>query len=756
MRNRPVDLLSLVPQQYLVRDAAEGRPLEALLRLLAEEIRVVEGDIDQLYDNWFIETCEPWAIPYIAGLLGARPMRDFGKGEAGLRSFVANTLGYRQAKGTAAAIEQLGRDVTGWPMIGVEFFQKLIWSQNVNHVRPEALGTALIRNAEAARMAHGPFDGACHSAAAGAPCGFAGRYNIPNLGLFVWRLDAYPLGFLSSEDAGYLGGPQARISAAGPGLRHFDPLGTDRPLHNRPIADRSIAARATDRIVPAALDRRLLHRDLDGQRDGTPGAGRWFGSQPVLRIRLDGADVPPARLWSCNLETYDDGGNVAWRRPANAGDVFFDPELGRLSLNAADEGKEVETSYAYAAPFDIGGGPYDRSGSWEEWRNDFFPEGAALPWRIGVSARPAELNDDPALGDIVVDTLLKAIQRWNSQAVPGARGIIVMLDNATYADNLATPTRRIQIPPGARLAIVSAAWPLVAGGLAMRRADTVLSLMHRRAHVRSNLHVVGQDGNPDDEPGALLIDGLLIEGEIAVQDGRLGVLDIRHSTVGAAAGGLPKGVRVVANNETLTVRLDHTICGPLALAAATGGLVINGSIVGEDRTAGEDADAMDLAVDAAEADLRLARSTILGRCEVRSIEAENSLLTGRARAAQRQRGCVRFCYAPRSSRVPRRYRCQPDLAIEAEALRLGAPPSPEEADRIARLVAPIFTASAWPHSAFGQLALSCPGEILTGAFGGAEMGAGFDAGEPFRRANLADALNEYLPFGLVAVPIFVN
>lgn len=756
MRDRPVDLVSLVPQQYRVRDAREGRPLEALLKVLAEEVRIVEGDIDQLYDNWFIETCEPWVIPYIAALLGQRPMRDFGAGEAGLRSFIANTLSYRQAKGTAAAIEQLGRDVTGWPMIGVEFFQKLVWSQNVNHVRPEALGTASIRDAEAARMAHGPFDTNSHGAAAGAPCGFAGRYNIPNLGLFVWRLDAYPLGFLVNEAAGYLGGPQARISSAGPGLRQFDALGADRLLYNRPIADRSIAARATERVVPAALDRRLLHRDLNGLRDGTPGAGRWFGEQPALRIRLDGAEVPPARLWSCNLETWDDGGNVTWRRPANAGEVFFDPELGRLSLNAADESKSVETSYAYAAPFDIGGGPYDRTASWEDWRGDFFPEGADLPWRIGVSARAEELNDDPALGDIVVDTLLKAIQRWNGQAAAGSRGIIVLVDNATYADNLATPTRRIRIPPGARLAIVSAAWPLAGGGLARQRAEKVLSPIHRRAHVRSNVHVVGEAGNPDDEPGALLIDGLLIEGEIAVQDGQLGMLDIRHSTVGGAANGLPKGVRVVANNESLTVRLDGAISGPLSLGDATGGVIVRGSIVGEDRTAGEDPDTMTLVIDAQEADLVLAASTLFGRCEVRSIEAENSLLIGRARAAQRQHGCVRFCYAPRSSRVPRRYRCQPDLAIEAETLRLGGPPTPAETDRIARSVTPIFTASAYPASAFGQLALSCPREILRGAFGGAEMGAGFAAGEPFRRDNLADALDEYLPFGLVAVPIFVN
>ena len=42
----------------------------------------------------------------------------------------------------------------------------------------------------------------------------------------------------------------------------------------------------------------------------------------------------------------------------------------------------------------------------------------------------------------------------------------------------------------------------------------------------------------------------------------------------------------------------------------------------------------------------------------------------------------------------------------------------------------------------------------SGVQGGAEMGAGFSAGTPFRRANLADMLEEYLPFGVVAAPLF--
>ncbi|MGH6649748.1 MAG: hypothetical protein ACREB7_01320 [Sphingopyxis sp.] len=755
MHNRPpVPLIELLPQHLRNRDAAGGRALEALMGLLAGELAVVERDLDQLYDNWFIESCEPWVIPYIGALIGARPMRSFGAGEVGLRSYIANTLGYRQAKGTAAALEQIARDVTGWPVVAVEFFQKLIWSQHVNHVRPGALGTASIRDAEAARLTESAFAAACHSAAAGPVDGASGRYAIPHVGLFIWRLDAFPLGFLSNEPAGYVGGLVPRASAIGPGFRHFDPLGADRALFNRPKADRSIAGRVDIRMVPAPLDRRLLHRDLNRLRDGAP--SQWFDDTPVLRIRLGGADVPPDRLHSCNLETRDDGGgNPTWRRPEQAGHVLFDPELGRLALHATDEGKSVETSCAFAAPFPIGGGPYDRTASFAAWRNELFVEGAPAPWVIGVSARIEEQTDDVLQGGVVVASFAEAILRWNAAAGAGMRGLILMLDNASYAEDLSDAAHILRIPAGARLAIAAMAWPAVerAGGV-IARDLTALAAMHRRPHIRGDLRVRAAAPGNDEEAGRLILDGLLIEGEVAVMAGALGSLALRHCTIGASAAGLTKGLRVISQNGELAVEVDHSIAGLLALGSAGGGASIADSIIGEDRDLEADPDLLALVIDAPSSDVDFARCTIFGRTAVRSIEAENSLFLGTARAAQRQRGCVRFSYAPLTSRVPRRYRCQPDLIITEAEQAAGAPlPGPEKL-RFARSVVPIFTTSAYPASAFGQLALTCPDAIAAAAFGGAEMGAGFAAGAPFRRANLTDMLDEYLPFGLVAAPLF--
>lgn len=748
----PDRLFRLLPGHHRALDVAGGAPLQALMRLLAAELDVVEGDLDQLYDNWFIETCEPWVIPYIGDLVGARRLRPFGEGGGGLRAHVANTLAYRQAKGTAAALEQLARDVTGWPAVAVEFFERLAWTQNLNHLRPDALGTVSLRDAEMARMTGTAFGTACHSAAAGPAASPAGRHNIPVLGLFVWRLEAQATGFVTDAPGGYLGGPVPSVSALGPGFLRFDPLGADRRLFNRPRADVDLAQRATARNLPVPLDRRLLHRDLEALRAGRRGAGDWFRDPPALQIRLGGATLPPAKLHACNLEDRPDGsGGITWRRPATTGEVFFDPELGRLSLHPADEGKSVETAHALGAPFAVGAGPQDRRSSVDAWRDAFFPAGEAVPWRIGVSGRAEDVTDDPDAGGPVVATLAAAIERWNGAAAAGSRGVVALLDSATHAEDLTTAPRRIRLPKDARLAIVAAGWPLEEiGGGARRRIAGALSPQARRPHIRSALHVEGAEG------AVLVLDGLLVEGEVAVEAGALAELQLRHSTVGAAAAALSGGVRVVAGNGTLRLVADHAVLGLAEMGGAAGGVALHDSILGEDRRADPDPDSAPRLLDAAEADLDIARSTVFGAVRGRTLEAENSILRGLVEVSRRQQGCVRYCHVPPASRTPGRFRCSPDLALAEERGRLGRDPTPAERALVMARTAPQFASSAFNTDDFGNLAPTCPDEVAEGAEDGAAMGAGFRHGEPARRANLRDVLEEYLPFGLGAGVIFAT
>jgi len=48
-----------------MRDADQGYPLQGLLRVITEQVNLLEDDIAQLYENWFIETGQDWVVPYI-------------------------------------------------------------------------------------------------------------------------------------------------------------------------------------------------------------------------------------------------------------------------------------------------------------------------------------------------------------------------------------------------------------------------------------------------------------------------------------------------------------------------------------------------------------------------------------------------------------------------------------------------------------------------------------------------------------------
>jgi hypothetical protein len=119
-----------LPAVYRVRDAEladgqNGGPLKQLLAVIAEQIAVMEENVEQLYDDQFIETCAEWVVPYIGDLIGYRALYGEALATGSSRAEVGHTIALRRRKGTAAVLEQLARDVTGWNARAVEFFQLL-------------------------------------------------------------------------------------------------------------------------------------------------------------------------------------------------------------------------------------------------------------------------------------------------------------------------------------------------------------------------------------------------------------------------------------------------------------------------------------------------------------------------------------------------------------------------------------------------------------------------------------------------------
>ena len=163
-------LYALLPAVHRIRDAEQGEPLRALIGLLAQEFAALEENVDQLYDDQFIETCQDWVAPYIGDLIGYRPIHANARPEAQAitlaspRAEVANTIAYRRRKGTAAMLEQLARDVTGWPARAGEFFEQLATTQYMKHVRLHADATADLRSTPRLLQLGGAFNSVAHTA----------------------------------------------------------------------------------------------------------------------------------------------------------------------------------------------------------------------------------------------------------------------------------------------------------------------------------------------------------------------------------------------------------------------------------------------------------------------------------------------------------------------------------------------------------------------------------------------------------------
>ena len=111
---------NLLPEVHRDRDGQsqnEGDavyPLRAFLKVVNDQHDALHANVDQLYKNWFIETCEDWVVPYIADLAGAETPQ-VAPASPYPRAFVGDVIAYRRRKGTANALEHAARAATGWP-----------------------------------------------------------------------------------------------------------------------------------------------------------------------------------------------------------------------------------------------------------------------------------------------------------------------------------------------------------------------------------------------------------------------------------------------------------------------------------------------------------------------------------------------------------------------------------------------------------------------------------------------------------------
>ena len=327
----PGEIYALLPSVIRQQDQLQGgAALQALVGVIAQQAQVLDAALDQQYDDQFIETCALWVVPYIGDLIGFTPLRPPGPGQpSATRAEVADTIGYRRRKGTLATLEQLCSDVTGWPGLAVEYFTRMSTTQYVrNHLRLEN-ATVDVHSPMTAADIGSAFDLPPRTLDVRRIDTGRGRYNVPNIGLFVWRLACYSV----------TGHPVYQV---GTNKYTFDPFGGDIPLVNPP-------AGTTGEFV--LLDRPNLPFFLQyyPMYAGVPG----YSAPSPVAVSVNGIGYEASAIGWCNLSN--------WTAPTTPGiAVAVDPVRGRLVFATSPaEGDAVTVSFSYAFSGDYGGGAYD-------------------------------------------------------------------------------------------------------------------------------------------------------------------------------------------------------------------------------------------------------------------------------------------------------------------------------------------------------------------------------------------------------------
>jgi len=699
-------IYKLLPAVYRIRDADQGESLRALLALIGQEMDGLEADIARLYENWFIETADEWVVPYIGDLLGVRGLTTITASAFSQRSYVANTLFYRRRKGTAYILEQLARDVTGWPAHVVEFFEVLDWTQNVNHVR--LFNTTLdLRATDSLNLIDKPFDSLPHTVDVRHVNNRRGRHNIPNIGLFLWRLQNYPLEKATAR--------QSKVAACG---WHFSPLGNPAPLFNFPQGEGAVE----EQTVPDPIRQVDFLFDLKTYSDkfssdpNAPANSRYYGPARSVYIEKDNGPVKAIDV------TYLDLKN--WGGPPAGYKVAVDVELGRMTFAAGEEpATGVTVWYNYGFSADVGGGPYER--------RDRLTEIVAPIVEI-----PVGLGKPDA-------TLSAALSRWQTAGKPDA--VIRIYDSATYDANLA-----VDLP--------SKGWLVIDADNGQR--PVLIGADPLKVNAPTGGGVTAEDA------AGLTLSGLVVEGYLDIS-GKLNLTLTDCTLVPGRAldeDGFPAeadGASLVVTGTDVTdlnVLITRSIVGAIEMPEECQSLIIRDSIVDAPVASGaEDSARAAIAADKNAAKpgpvTTLERVTVFGEVYIKILQlASEVVFASTVIAERRQEGCVRFSVVadPKESFTPRRYQCQPDLAIAKREKELNRTLHPDEYDQLVMRMRPQFTARHYGQPAYAQLSIACADEIKTGAEDGSEMGAFCMLQQPQREANLRTALDEYLRFGLEA------
>ena len=333
-----------------------------------------------------------------------------------------------------------------------------------------------------------------------------GRYNIPNIGFFLWRLQAYPVYDVPAQDL-----QNGRFT--------FSQLGHDKmQLFNLPISESNISQATAEINLPAPITRRALteHPSMYYDKNG----GR------SISITVDGIDKDVNDIVICNLEQWD-------RRPSQ-NKVAIDPVLGRLLFPMGVEPKKVLVSYCYGFSGDIGSGLYLKSSN-----SDTSESSDSVIYLISKTTKDDGQKRSISIGE--------AIAQWVSSDsnIPNASVVFEVEDNEIYEEE----SLNLHLKDNTSITLRTSG-----------NSRPVIKLAHA-------MQITCE---PEAQDCKVLLKGLMIAAKdnniINISKGSLHSLGVVQCTlVPEEKEGVVLGSSIaVEENDQLLIRLERSICGRIA------------------------------------------------------------------------------------------------------------------------------------------------------------------------------------------------
>jgi hypothetical protein len=719
-------LWALMPAIYQAEDSSvigQNGPLREIVNRIGAQAAILRRSIDRTWEDQSIESCDDWVIPYIADLLATRLVSA--SDPRGRRIDVARTIYYRQRKGTLGVLEEISHDITGWDAKCVEFFRRM--GRTPHRLDPEigwpasapsfsqaqALqdaeqivgrftrmpthGTADLRSPHTGRLCRTAFDELSYTADMRIGKDHTGWYNIPRLGVFVWRL--YSMRVDGVTPVPFTGCPDKLTC---------DPSGRIIPLFaasTRTYGDAWVTP--TEQQVPGRVSRLL-----------------WLASPDDLYADIDvytGAMVPKSfALYTIdNLGTSTESLSLTSLSdvsadPANPSSqtYYIDPEQGVVYVLEGSPPATLATGYQFGFSSAIGAGPYDRRVPGQPQ-----PPVGTRVWGGGSTAPSTAITAALAAagGNPVVVTIA------DSLTYTGVANVTV--EDTTHATPITlTLNAGNELRPLIRIPMPSAPTPVV----------------------WTFTGVAGTSGAPS---SSLVLDGLWIAGGEIRLTGTFDTVTINMCTLDpgnagatadsyatAADGRILGACRLLVDATVKNLVINRSITGPILVEPGSGGLVETMTIT--------DSIVQGLLYDAIDSGslgvVMMQRSTILGGASFHRLEASNSIFHDLFTVTDRQHSCLRFCAfasipnSP-SSVVPRHYESHHLEPVQS-----------------------IFTSVSFGDPGYAQLADFAPTILHIAAEGGSEVGAFSREKNAIKEESLLLKLLEYMPVGLSPVIIHVT